>query len=346
MLILPGCGLRESSFDALQPWRRQIGRALPSHPWTLVARRPRDGAVLWRGRFRDRDELDVFLWSLSRGELERDEFARSLSLPAWNPELAEWPVVYELAISVSDGTSATTTSAANSASFSNTTSIPNGAAIFAACSSVNNSGTVTGAGTFSDGVNTYATAASVLFDNSSSDGILVLFAALASAGLASSGKTFQWTPAGSYTGYYAISTFYATGVSSQDSAVTNTAYGSANPVSWSFSGSATPSVSGELVICATGAQNYAAGSGMGGSITSPSGGTTPPDFLNTATTASNLYAVLIGTNVVQSAAAAITYTGSFNNGAARVWAALIAAFKPAATTVALLALPRRIFLKR
>lgn len=65
-------------------------------PVRLVARLANE--IVWIGRFRDRDEADVFLIALARGELARDDFARGLSLPAWDPRLEREPIVYEFAV--------------------------------------------------------------------------------------------------------------------------------------------------------------------------------------------------------------------------------------------------------
>ncbi len=239
MLILPHRGFIERA----PQFRPLIGRGWPSHPFTLVARTP-DGRIVWLGRFRNRDELDIFLWSLSRGELVRDEFARGLSFPIWKPGLAELPLVYQLAISVVT-IGHYQTSGKNLSITIPTGGVPTGALIVVGASSYNY-GVSSFASTPSDTINTFSTVASK--KDSDSFVVTYMFYSANVSALTSSNSITLTAPSGEQCD---MGAFCATGIaqtSPLDSAVTETAETDTGGLSIT---SGTPSVSGEMfaVVC-------------------------------------------------------------------------------------------------
>ena len=63
--------------------------------WRVRARIS-DGFVVWTGIFRDRDDVDAFLWAIASGTIKRDRQLWKLCAPEWHPGLGD-NVVYDFA---------------------------------------------------------------------------------------------------------------------------------------------------------------------------------------------------------------------------------------------------------
>lgn len=60
----------------------------------LVRARTHDGKVTWRGAFKDRDDLDAFLWAVARDTLKYERALWRLPTPEWHPGIGA-DLVYE-----------------------------------------------------------------------------------------------------------------------------------------------------------------------------------------------------------------------------------------------------------
>jgi len=104
MLILPS----EKKWRAIVPldrWQQSSQSHGIEQFWVLTGRL-NDGAIAWRGVFRDREDADAFLWAIATGSIAYERELWRLPDPWWHPDLGELPLVYDFAspIVITSGT--------------------------------------------------------------------------------------------------------------------------------------------------------------------------------------------------------------------------------------------------